>query len=365
MLSEFEKRIVSVEIKTGTTGLLILAVLSLLILILNRVSVIREPLPERKEMIVAAGKMIDAVQEIRKFRKGKNIPIVPVLDPDGSGFIGQEFSVITTTLGELPAKQTALNPDFAALFIRWFRRIGLNRGEQVVIHASGSFPALSIAAIIAAENAGLEPVIFSSLGASAFGANHPDFTYWDIEYHLFKTGIIRHRTIFATPGGENDNGSSFWPGGMKIAGTAAVRNGIELIIPGDLQRSISLKYEHIKSLKRVGLFINIGGNQAALGKGPCVGQIPPGLITKKIGDTCDSPGLIHFMNQDSIPIIHMIDIKELALKNGISFKPDFKNDPGFTRLYFRQKRPLWLTVLSLVILTISIVIVWFGKNKKA
>jgi len=352
MITEFNNRTNSVNTKMHTSGLLILALSSILVVFFNIKNVTQKPLPEREEMIAAARQMTEALKEIRKFRIEKNIPIPAGLDPIESGWIGQEFSAITTTLGDLTAKQVSLNPDFAALFVHWFRILGLSKGDEVVIHASGSFPSLSIAAIIAAETAGLVPLIFSSVGSSAFGANLPQLTYWDIENHLYRSSIISHKTIYATPGGENDNGSSFWPGGMVIAEAAASRNNYPLVIPADLRQAVSMKYERIRSYGAVKLFINIGGNQAALGSEKCATEFSPGLITENLIDTCDDPGLIHLLNNESVPVIHLLNIRELALQNGISLDPDIKKDPGFTRLYFKTDKPVWLAIFSLLILAL-------------
>jgi poly-gamma-glutamate system protein len=363
MITELKNQIITVDVKMHPSGLLILALSSILIVFINLKNVTHNPLPERGEMIAAARQVIKALQEIRKFRSEKNIPMPAALDPIESGLIGQEFSSITTTLGDLTAKQVSLNPDFAALFVHWFNILGLSKGDRVVIHASGSFPSLSIAAVIATETAGLEPLIFSSIGSSAFGANLPQLTYWDIENHLYRNGIIGQRTICATPGGENDNGSSFWPGGLEIAEAAALRNNYPLVVPVDLRQAVSMKYKQIKSFDPVRLFINIGGNQAALGSGPCATQIPPGLITERLFNTCDNPGLIHLLSNESIPVIHLLNIRALALQNGISLDPDIKNDPGFTRLYFKMNKPLWLAIFSLIILALLITGVKFFEKK--
>ena len=340
------------QAKMSFSGLLILACISFVIVFINLQNVTRNPLPDRGEMISAARQMVKAIQEIRKFRSERHIPIPVDLDPIESGMIGREFSAITTTLGDLKAKQVSVNPDFSALLVHWFHALDLSAGDRVVIHASGSFPSLSIASIIAAETVGLNPLIFSSIGSSSFGANIPELTYWDMEHHLYRMGIIRNRTQYATPGGENDNGSSFWSGGVEIAKTAALRNNYPFVLPDDLRQAIEMKYQWIKSWGNVKLFINIGGNQAALGRGTCTRQIPAGLITDKLSIACDTPGLIHLLNCESIPIIHLLNIKELTLQNGIALDPVIKDNPGYTRLYYKIKRPVWMAMLSLIILTL-------------
>ena len=346
------------NVKLSTRNLLYLAVVCLVVIILNLSIFERHDHPKRKIMIRAADQMIEAISRVSNLRIEKDLPINITHDPLRSGFIGTEFSPITTTLGSLPAKQTALNPDFAALYIHWFNQLGLENGDRVVIHASGSFPALSISAIIAVQKFGLEPLIFSSAGASSFGANLSEFTYWDIENTLFLKDIIHFRTQYATPGGQNDNGMSFWEGGMQIVKEAAQRNQYPLHIPPDLQAAIDDKIKIMQQFEPFQLFINIGGNQAAMGRSPCGLDIPVGLITSTIN--CDEPnsGLIQLVNKRGIPVIHMLDIREIAVQHGISLEPERIGTQGESQLYTTEIRHTWLIAGSplFVLLNLAIVI---------
>ncbi len=137
--------------------------------------------PSYDTMKEAVDKMQQTFNINRQLFDSLHIEIDPLTDPLLSGYIGIEFSNITTTIGHLPAKQLATNPDFAALLVRWFEDLSLSAGEIVIIQASGSFPSLVIAAIISCESYGLKPIIFSSAGASSYGANRSELTYWDIE----------------------------------------------------------------------------------------------------------------------------------------------------------------------------------------
>jgi len=257
----------------------------------------------------------------------------------------------------LDAKQISTNPDFAALFIRWFDELKVHNCDTVVIHASASFPALSIAAIIACESAGLEPVILSSAGASSFGANIPEFTYWDMENYLFKKGLLKHRTLYASLGGQNDNGSSFWEGGMEAALNAAKRNNYLVHISKNLDQAVQQKLNFINSLGPLKLFINIGGNQSALGSGPCSMAIPAGIIDYRLDCNTKNPGLIFALNKNDVPLIHMLNIKEIAVSSGISISVDFYNGPGRADVYFIKSRPLWVPALSIIVLLLCLALI--------
>jgi len=348
-------------IKINTSHLVVLAGLSLLLLIFSRLSEHSVARPEREKMLMAARQMVKADEALRAFRLKNGFKIKRSMDPLNSGFIGTEFSPITTTLGELKAKQTSTNPDFAALFFHWFHQLNIKRNGNVVIHVSGSFPSLTIAAIIASETYGLCPFIFSSGGASSFGANIPTLTYWDIEDILIKRGIIHHRTQYATPGGQNDNGSSFWEGGMKAIKKAALKNGLRLHIPKTLHAAIYNKLLLIKTY-RPQLFINIGGNQAAMGNYPCSLQIPVGIIRQPLNCRKGGSGLIYQINKLGIPVIHLLQIREIALANGLSLSPTSRQPLGQAALYFTQESSRLLNAALFLIL--SFFILFFVRKRK-
>ena len=88
-----------------------------------------------------------AYAEILKWRLEKGIPIVSSLDPNGTGLIGCEYSDITSTVGDLKAKQLSVNPAFSALITTWLYEAGVRQGDSVAVSFSGSFPALNLSLI--------------------------------------------------------------------------------------------------------------------------------------------------------------------------------------------------------------------------
>jgi poly-gamma-glutamate system protein len=344
-------------IKVSNKHLLILSAISIILTLIIVMSVQKKAHPKWEVMAMASLKTRQAAHSLRELRALKNIPINLRTDPMESGFIGQEFSPITTTIGNLDAKQTSTNPDFAALFIRWFDELQLEPEDTVVIHISASFPALSIAAIISCEIYGLEPLIMSSAGASSYGANLPGLTYWDIENYLYQRGSIVHRTCYATPGGQDDNGSSLWEDGLEIIKSAANRNHYPLTILENLDKVILAKLEFITHTSSLKLFMNIGGNQSAMGNTSCSINIPTGLIKEKLNCQPKNPGLIHAINDRGIPIIHLLNIRNIAISNGISLLPSDQNRPGQGDVYFIKERPVWLSFILLPVLIVAIIIV--------
>jgi len=352
------------EIKISFKQLFIISLYAISTILIVQLTEVKTPHKKKEMMLIAANKMVEAENILSKYRITNNIKIDLQHDPLLSGFIGIEFSPITTTLGDLQAKQTSTNPDFAALFVRWFDELELKKGDKIIIHLSGSFPALSIASIIASEVYGLTPIIISSIGASSFGANIPSLTYWDIETLLFSKNIIHHKTIYATPGGQDDNGSSFWENGFEIMLNAAKKNSLHINTPSNLSEAITKKLEFINSQKPFKLFINIGGNQAALGIIPCSMQLPHGLIKNILKCNCPSDcfGLIHIINRNKTPIIHILNIKDLALENGIDLTPYKNYKLGESDLYFTKKKSRLIITLLLIVLVASIVYITIYKK---
>lgn len=339
--------------KLSSLQLIILSLLAALAIIFTEGTKQKAPHPNKDKMITAAKTMESAAEFIKSYRIKNNIEINFKNNHAGSGFIGMEFSPITTTLGNFNAKLTSTNPDFAALYIKWFYKLGLKKGDNIVIHTSGSFPALGIASIIASEAYELNPIIISSIGASSFGANIPNLTYWDIENKLYQEKIIFHKTIYATMGGQNDNGSSFWEGGITIARNAAKRNLLKLNIPNNLKDAIEEKLNLITSYNNIKLFINIGGNQSALGYAPCSMQLEYGLAENIIAfEEKECFGVLHNINQMNIPYIHMLNINNIALENGISLVTNTNKNIGLADVYFVIKKSKYLSAIFLGMITL-------------
>jgi poly-gamma-glutamate system protein len=237
-----------------------------------------------------------------------------------AGMIGDDFTFLTTTLGSLGAKEISANPDFAALVVRLLHEAGAFEGDRVGLIVSGSFPALAVSTLAALQVMDMEVVMLSSLGASAYGANQPGATWIDMENWLIREGGLRYRSVLVSPGAENDRGDGLTKEGMDMILDAAARNRQELYMPEDLLISIRHKtgvfrQEHIRVL------INIGGNQAALGRCSHASSLPNGLNQEL--RNCGHPdrGIIREINARGIPVIHLLNIRELASEYGIDTAP--------------------------------------------
>ena len=157
--------------------------------------------------------MYQGLQVLHEMRLETEELIDPAFDPAGSGLIGIEYSDITTSLGDLRAKQTSLNPTFAGLVVKWLREAGVRRGDRIAVTFSGSFPALNLAVLCASEVMGLDSFVISSIGASIYGANIYGFTWLDMENRLNQAGLLHRRSRYASLGGITDiEGGAFETG---------------------------------------------------------------------------------------------------------------------------------------------------------
>ena len=315
--------------------------------------------PDHHMMIKAAAQTAGAFQVIGAFCARAGINIDRVMDPNLTGLIGEEFTPITTTLGNLSAKQTSLNPDFAAFILETLKSHNFQIGDRIAIQASASFPALTIAAIIACETVGLKPVVSVSLGASSFGANRAELTYLDLESELIRKGLIRSRSVLVTPGGENDNGSSYFDGGLEIVQTAARRNGYDLYIPQDLEASINLKWDLFEAQNGVKFFINIGGNQSAIDGG----RWPSGLISpnENKGSTGNN-GLISKFLAVNIPVLNLLGIRDLAVRNNIILSPYPLPEAGVGMVYYQNDIPGVYWLIGLLFMAAGFIYLGFKRE---
>ena len=238
-------------------------------------------------------------------------------DPWQCGMIGLEWSGVTSTLGDLASKRTACNPAWAIQFKRWFNELSLEPGDPVAIFSSASFPGLLLNALAAVEEMQLEPLLIVSLGASTWGANHPDNLWPAQAAELRRGGFIRKRADYYTLGAGAELGRGLSPEGESLLRQAAKATGVELLVVGNLEEMIALKSELLENFQpRV--FINIGGSQANLGASEDVLKLQTGFVPANEASLAGN-GVIGFAMQNGIPVIHMLNIKSISDRVGIPY----------------------------------------------
>jgi len=297
--------------------------------------------PQFAEMLMAARSMQAASRVLWMEKETRGLITSAQTDPNRTGMIGQEYTPITTTIGELPAKRTATNPDFAAALVRQIASLQLARGAPVVIVVSGSFVGGDIAAIAAAETLGLRPIVVASLSASMWGANEPELNLLDMLSALRERNVIRARAVAAVLGGGGAIGGSMDADGLAALRRSAMRDGVPIIEARPVAALIDALLMRINAAAgdvRPSAVINVGG--ALIGLGSCRESYewPPGLTRKALPCSNGTPGLAMRLAADGLPVLHIINMRRLALEWGLPFDPTPLPIPGNNRAIYGSAR---------------------------
>ncbi len=202
-------------------------------------------------------------------------------------------------------------------FSRWFRELGLKPGDHIAIYSSGSFPGLLLNAVAAAEAMDLKPLLIVSLGASTWGANHPDYPWPVLAAELRRSGFMVKRADYYTLGGGAELGHGLPPEGEALLRQAAKEAGVELLAADDLEGMVARKTELLERHQPL-LFINIGGSHANLGDAHEVLRLATGVVpATDIG--LAGNGIIGVAMRNNIPVIHMLNVKSISNMVGIPY----------------------------------------------
>ncbi len=289
-------------------------------------------------------------------------------DPAGTGLIGPEFSLITNARGVLSAKLTTLNPNFAAVIVDYFKKIGLQKGDPVAVAVSGSFPGLNICVYAALAAMELRPSIITSVGASNWGANDPKFTWLDMERILTEQGVFSFRSAAASAGGADDMGRGLSPEGRRLIWEAVDRNGIPRLESANIEESIAKRmeiYERAAQPGRVKAYVNLGGGIASLGSSQNRALIPTGLSTDLGLRNFPRKGVIIRMAQKGIPVIHLNQVESIAGRFGLPIAPDYLPGAGEGEVFTRAAYNVWVAagLLALYLfLTFGLIIPGFRRR---
>jgi poly-gamma-glutamate system protein len=320
-----------------------------------------------KEKMDAAKLAEKAELFLKNFRLEHGVFVDEVNDPNMTELIGQEYSLITTDQGNIEAKLSATNPNFAAVIVQLLKEAGLEEGDNVAVAFSGSFPGMNISVIAALETLGLKPILITSVGASNFGANDPYFTWLDMESVLYNAGVFHNKSIAASMGGGNDNGRGLSPEGRNLIMGAIERNGVEFINEKHLENSIARRmeiYEKAGQGKPIKAFINVGGGIASLGNTINGEMIQSGLTERLPLSNFPLHGVIIQMGRKGIPIIHLLNINQLMTKYGLPYNPVPLPDPGEGGIFVQEKYNMVVTSIATAFLVVVIIFVFLGERKR-
>jgi poly-gamma-glutamate system protein len=276
--------------------------------------------PESTAMHRAAARAASAFAVVDAHKRATELPFPADSPVPWATLLGEPYTTLTTTLGTRAAKEVATNPAWAALLLRWLRESGVGTGDAVAITASGSFPGLIVSALAAIEEMGARPVLAVSLGASEYGANSEQATWLDLAMWIREAGALETTTVLVTIGGESDLGEGLLPEGREAIRAAALRCGVELFEPRDLEDAIARRLAVFRDENAVAL-VNVGGGQAAVGRCVHTSALPVGPWERHTACTCDERGVLARLWSDDIPVFHLLRVRELAARWGLDPQP--------------------------------------------
>jgi poly-gamma-glutamate system protein len=330
--------------------------LSLVFYLLAMIIPSREAKDLKREMISASQVMAEALDVLRQCRETRGLTIDPDTDVNLTGVIGVRSSPITTTLGSLAAKRTSLDPNFAGLVVFLLRKAGVSSGDTIAVGASGSFPGFMLAVLSAAKAMELDPLILASVGASQWGANHPDFHLLHMQLCLLQNGVFTFQPIALSVGGDRDTGKDMPEEGRFMIRKNIQEHGFAIISEEDLRTNVESRmqlYFRKASKDQIKAFVNIGGSWSNLGIDSAILNIKPGLGKISYIPPKERRGVLYAMASLDIPVIHLLFVNGLVQRHGLVWDPVPLPRPGEGELYRLvekdQKSFVYLAVVYLVL----------------
>lgn len=256
-------------------------------------------------------------------------------DIHGTGLIGEPWTWITTTSGALEAKRTAADPDMAALMVQMLTEAGVEPGDRVGAGFSGSFPGLDLAVLAACEAMEVECVYIASIGASTYGANQPEFTFPDMVVRLHADGLLQTAPATVTGGGQKDCGADMDPALRQAILDRMEAAGQPVMLEPDFAANIAARMElH----GEIDCFVGVGGNLTTTGPGEK--NVPYGLIRPYTITAVDErSGLVQRYNAEGVPVLHLLNVKQLVTDYGMAYDPAEQLPPGESAVYFTTEYP--------------------------
>ncbi len=314
--------------------------------------------PYDTEKLDAATRAQQAMQAIKAERLALGIPIDPTTDPAESGLIGAMWTPVTTEMGQLAAKRTTVNPNFAAVVVQMLKESGAKRGDVVAVGYSGSFPALNLCILAAMQTLHLHPIIIASCGASQWGANEPGFLWIDMEHLLYEKRLIDVHAVAASVGGDDDRGVGMDPQGREDIIAAIHKLHLPFIDEPHYARSVDRRMEIYRDRagdKPIRFYINVGGGASSLGRGAGQREFPPGVVTRAPpGIGARSSVIMRFLTEEHATVIDLRDIEHLAHKYGLPVMPAVMPGVGEGGIYVREGFNDWLAAGVLLVLLLMI-----------
>lgn len=327
------------------------------------------PFPGQHAQLAAAHLMARCTADLPGLRKAAGLPITPDTDPNLTGLIGPEYTDFTTTLGNLEAKRTSTNPAFAAVLTRYFLELGLQKGDVIAVGASGSFPAMTLATLCAASSLELKPLIIYSLGASMYGAGAWNFTLLEMLEHWRRQGRLPYTVLAVSLGGDDDQAGGLIfeearAGFVRKAQTCGLPFINEPNLHASEQARMTLYTQAAEGLD-IRCFVNVGGASVNMGNRGFAARLTNGLIRPEaVRDmAAEASGVAAAFLRQGVPVVHLLDMRHLALKNGLPLDPKPLPPVGEGNVYIVSGRTGLRAALLGLGLCVGLALLWPRKTE--
>jgi len=316
--------------------------------------------PYYQEKMAAARMALEAMEFLKKERLKRGPEIDPEVDPVQSGLIGSGMTLVTSDAGSLEDKQTSINPNFAAVVVEMLKKAKVKEGDPVAVSFTGSFPALNISVCAAIETLKLKPIIISSLAASQWGANEPDFLWVDMERLLYENHIFPFRSVAASLGGKGDQGKEMTQAGRGLLNRAMERNSLPPIPFHRIHENVDyrMKLYYQNGIPKV--FINVGGGVIAVGKRAYKKALKPGLMLSQPKTELRANSVMYRFLDERIPVIHLENVKTIAERYGLYIHPTKMPATGEGAVYSSEEYNRLLS--GIVLLAIIFMLHMFARS---
>ncbi len=324
----------------------LIAIISLLFFAIEELNKVRVDDPYLEEKLKAAEVCNEAFSIIRDARDTLGIPIDLVNDPNATGLIGPQYSLITEGMGNLTEKLTTLNPNFAATIVDMLKKSRLKSGDVIGIGWTGSYPAINIALLSACEALELRPIIVTSVGSSMWGANIPSLTWLDMERILNERGLFPFSTTAASIGGRGDIGIGLSPEGRSIIEEKIDRSGAYYIDADNIKYAIDKRIQIFGDSIRT--YVNVGWGVASIGEEN--EDLKPGVNLKTRRIKLKGPSVAERVSNRGIPIINLVSFEKLANRYELPIAPVPLPPVGEGSLYFKDRYSIPLAIIFILII---------------
>ncbi len=317
--------------------------------------------PYYNQKVKAARIMKTAMDVLKEYRIKNIMPIDTEIDPTNSGMIGTLMSPITSNTGFLPAKQTTINPNWAAVIVDMLIKANVKENDVIAVAFSGSFPLMNLAVLSACESMNVKVVSISSLAGSTWGANIPGFSWLDMENVLFENRIIKQKSVAASLGGSRDRALGITKEGRDILKNTIQKYNLVFIDEKEEKNNIDRRIEIYKSFAKdvnISAFINVGGGTISVGSSVGKKLFKPGVTLHPSHQALSIDSIMSRFGKEGVPIINITAIEQLAMKYKFPITPTSIPAAGegdfFSKNEYNKKLVLGLLLLIIFMLVVFI-----------